>query len=269
MFVRRARQGFGVSERLARLSVPECLELAGLLVFAAVYLLLAEYGRPGLGISQGFYLAIVLVALASGPVTGALAGVGAAALCALAGLTAEHVSWPKLEEPLAIRLAAFTAAGVTVGFFARRGRRMLAESLHVLDELLSLAKRDIATGVFTPDGISARIARRADRSWPFAVLVGDVDAQSDAVLRDALRTLAAELAGDGELARVGPSRVMAVTSSLSLADAEEQARALESVLDGATFGWAFHPHDGGDVLALFGAASERLHARRAIAAVGE
>ena len=258
MFVRRARQGFGVSERLARLSVPECLELAGLLVFAAVYLLLAEYGRPGLGISQGFYLAIVLVALASGPVTGALAG-----------LTAEHVSWPKLEEPLAIRLAAFTAAGVTVGFFARRGRRMLAESLHVLDELLSLAKRDIATGVFTPDGISARIARRADRSWPFAVLVGDVDAQSDAVLRDALRTLAAELAGDGELARVGPSRVMAVTSSLSLADAEEQARALESVLDGATFGWAFHPHDGGDVLALFGAASERLHARRAIAAVGE
>jgi len=239
--------------------------MAGLLVFAVVFSLLVEYGRPGLGISQGFYLAIVLVGLAGGPVTGTLAGLGAAALFALAGLTAENVPWAQLQQPLAIRLAAFTAAGATVGFFARRGREMLAESLHVLDELLSLARRDTATGVLTTDGISARIAQRASRAWPFAILVGDVDAPSDAALRDALRTLAAKLAGDGELARVGPSRVMAITSSLSVADAEERARALERGLDGATFGWAFHPQDGGDVLSLFGAAYERLHARRTVA----
>jgi len=257
-----------VNGRLARLSIPQRLELAGLLVFAVVFWLLYEYGRPGLGISQGFYLAIVLVALARGPVTGLLAGVFAAGLCAVAGLAVQNASWSHLEEPLAIRLAAFTAAGVTVGFFSRRGREMLADSLHVLDELLSLARRDTATGVFTPDGISDRIARRASRSWPFAVLVGDVDTASDAALRDALRALAAELAGDGELARVGPSRVVAVTSSLSLADAENRARALERALGGTTFGWAFHPQDGGDVLSLFGAASERLHARRTVP-VGE
>ena len=67
-------------DRYRRLSVPQRLEASGALVYALVFVLLVLYGRPGLGLGQGFYLAIVLVALASGPWTGAAAGLLAALL---------------------------------------------------------------------------------------------------------------------------------------------------------------------------------------------
>lgn len=251
-----------MGELLERVSIPRRLEATALLVYAVVFGLLVEYGRPGLGVSQGFYLAIVLVGLAGGPVSGIAAGVLATLLCAIAS-AANGDFLPGTLEPLAIRLAAFTLAGFAVGYFARRGRQMLAESLHVLDSMLGLARRDLETGAMTADGIQARIAERAEARLPFAVLVGETGLSSESALRDALRTVAGELEDEGDIGRVGTHRLAVVTGSRSAQDACDIASNLERTLGGATFGWAFHPQDGDEPLALIGAASERLQARRA------
>ena len=251
-----------MGELIERVSMPRRLEATALLVYAVVFVLLLEYGRPGLGISQGFYLAIVLIGLAGGPVSGVAAGVLATLLCAIASAANGNL-FPGTVEPLAIRLAAFTLAGFAVGYFARRGRQMLAESLQVLDAVLGLARRDLETGAITPNGIQARIVQRAEARWPFAVLVGETGLSSESALRDALRAVAGELDGECDIARVGPHRLAVVTGSRSAQDARDMASNLERRLGDATFGWAFHPQDGDEPLALVGAASERLQARRA------
>src|SRR5438067_2534302 len=145
---------------LERVSVPRRLEASALVVYAVVFVLLVWLGRPGLGISQGFYLAIVLVGVAGGPASGLAAGVLATLLCGIAA-TAHGSTLAHAAGPLGVRLASFTAAGIAVGYFAQRGRRMLAQSFHVLDEVLRIARREVGTGLLTPDGISARIAERA------------------------------------------------------------------------------------------------------------
>lgn len=247
---------------LERVSVPRRLEASALLVYAVVFTLLVEYGRPGLGISQGFYLAIVLVALAGGPASGVAAGLVATALCALSVLVHGSGLGRETYDQLSVRLAAFTLAGLAVGYFARRGRQMLAESLHLLDEVMRLARRETATGVLSAEGIADRINRRAHVAWPFAVLVGEVAPSSDAGARDALRILAAALDHDSEIGRVGRRRVAAVVSARTPDEAQRLAVGAEQALAEATFGWAFYPQDGNEALALFGAASERLQARR-------
>ena len=77
-----------VGELLERVSVPRRLEATALLVYAVIFVLLVAFGRPGLGISQGFYLAIVLVGVAGGPLNGVAAGVLATLLCARVAKTA-------------------------------------------------------------------------------------------------------------------------------------------------------------------------------------
>ncbi|HXR10679.1 MAG TPA: hypothetical protein VN770_00155 [Gaiellaceae bacterium] len=253
-------------DRFRRLSVPRRLEATGAVVYGAVFVLLVLFGRPGLGLSQGFYLAIVLVALAGGPWTGVGAGILAGGLLGASELVTGKATWHTLVgPPLEVRLASYLMAGVAVGYFARRGRRMLGESLHVLDELLGLARREVATGALTPDGIEARISERAGRQWPFAVLVGDLAAPAEGALRMAVRTVAATLSEEDDVARVG-GRLAVVASATSAERARERAGEIEEALDAAgcpaTFGWGFYPQDGVDALSLFGAASERLQARR-------
>ncbi|HEY2072428.1 MAG TPA: hypothetical protein VGG88_02510 [Gaiellaceae bacterium] len=242
-----------MGELLARVSIPRRLEATALVVYAIVFVLLLEYGRPGLGISQGFYLAIVLVALAGGPISGVGAGILATLLCAIA---ATRGGGPAIE-PLAIRLAAFSLAGIAVGYFAHRGRQMLAESLHVLDELLRLARREVGTGTMTSEGIQARIADRAEGSSPFAVLVGTTAEAPEATLRHAMRALAVAAGPESEIARVGRTRVAVVVPAETADEAQRVAREIEHAT-GTRVGWAFHPQDGDDPLSLFGAASERL-----------
>jgi len=249
-----------------RLSVPQRLEASAALVYGLVFVLLVEFGRPGLGLSQGFYLGIVLVALAGGPVTGAAAGALAAFLLAASQLVSHqatvHTVW---NAGLEVRLVSYALAGTAVGYFAQRGRRMLGESLHLLDDLLGLARREVESGALTSGGFAARIGERAAREWPFAVLAGSVAAPSDR----AVRAVAGALAGEDEVAQVG-SRLGVVASASSAEAARARAVELEQALEDAgvkgTFGWAFHPADGTDGLALFGAACERLQARRTLSA---
>ena len=252
--------------RLRSLSVPQRLEASAALVYGLVFILLVLFGRPGLGLSQGFYLAIVLVGLAGGAWTGIGAGVLAAVLLVgseLVGRQATlHSVW---GTGLEIRLISYVLVGVAVGYFAQRGRQMLGESLRLLDDLLHLARREVESGALTSDGFETRIAERASHRWPFAVLAGSVPVPSDGALRTAMRAVAATLDDGDDVARIG-DKLAVVSSSVSAETACERAAEIERVLERAgvraTFGWAFSPQDGVDALALFGAASERLQARR-------
>jgi hypothetical protein len=125
---------------LAGITVPQQLLIASALTYAGVFALLLEYGRPGLGIGGGFFVAIILAAAATSPLLGALAGVGALFLYELAihersGLAASDF----LQAPALTRLVAYVAAGVVTGFLAWRLRLMLAQSLLVLEELADIA----------------------------------------------------------------------------------------------------------------------------------
>ena len=242
------------------------MEAFALLVYLLVFVLLVVDGQPGLGLGQGFYLAIVLVALAGGPWTGAAAGVLAAVLFAGAELVGHEATLRNVwAPPLEVRLGWYVLAGTAVGYFARRVRHLLGQSLHVLDDLLGLARREVTSGALTREGFEARVADRASGRWPFAVLVGTLAAPSDGALRTALGAIAGGLSGEDDVACVG-DRFAVVASATSAEDARELAAEVERVLDAAgfraTFGWAFHPQDGADALALFGRASERLQARR-------
>jgi hypothetical protein len=254
-------QGCVMTNLRERVSVPRRLEGSALVVYAVVFTLLLVYGRPGLGISQGFYLAIVLVALAGGPVSGFAAGVLATLLFGIAAHVGRN-SFSVVPWPMGVRFVAFTLSGLAVGYFAQRGRRMLAESFHVLDEVLGLARREVGTGARTAAGISDRIAVRVGLGDPFAVLVGEVALVSDRAVRDALRALSRALPDGSDVGRVGSRRVVVAAAAQEWTDAERLVGALERELPGTTFGWAFHPEDGDDALGLVGSASERLQARR-------
>lgn len=244
-------------------TTPRRLLAASALGFAAVFAALAAYGRPGLGISQIFYVPVALAALAGGALWGAGAGVAALVLYALALAG----TWDAAQ--LEVRLGAYVAAGATIGWFAARARGLLADSLHVLDDLLAIARRDVVTAGASSRGLESAINRRLDAGESFALLVGD--ARNDDVARsrdDRARAIARALQrrlGPGdELARVGECRFAVLVP----AHAPSAAASLERELlaDGCdiTFGWATSPSEGRDALSLFGVAAERLHARRLV-----
>jgi len=126
---------------LARLTIPQRLLLLSAVGYAVVFVLLLEYGRPGLGISQGFYVPVILAAAAtSSPSVGALSGVFALFLWALAIHSKAGLPWIDFTHgPALTRLVSYVAAGALTGFLALRSRRMLKESFHVLDEVIELA----------------------------------------------------------------------------------------------------------------------------------
>jgi GGDEF domain-containing protein len=261
-------------------SMPERLVLASLGSYLAVFGLLLSFGRPGLGIGQGFYLPIALVALATGATWGAAAGVGAILLYEAGLLIPGHSTWSAVvAAPTGIRLASYVVAGATVGYFSRRGRAMLAASLHVLDDLLDLAKRDHLTAAFTGRGFESAINRRLATAAPFALLVGELSEQQkqalsrgrpghDDRIREIGRLIARHLDQADEFARVGETSFAVLTSAGTPARARNDGVSLENALHAAgrelSFGWAFHPADGADVLALYGTAIERLHARQVV-----
>jgi hypothetical protein len=127
-------------EALAGITIPQRLLIAAAVVYGAVFALLVEYGRPGLGVGEGFFVAVILAAAATGPVLGGLAGLGALFLYELAIHEQAGLVWSDFAHPSALtRLVAYVSAGVVTGFLARRLRLMLAQSLTVLEELADLA----------------------------------------------------------------------------------------------------------------------------------
>jgi GGDEF domain-containing protein len=256
-------------------SLPQRLLVAALFAYPAIFAVNVAYGRPGLGLGQIFYLPIVLVALSSGPIAGAGAGLFAFALYVLALVLTSHLDLDgTTETQLTIRLAMFAIAGAIIGYFSARGRSMLRDSLRVLEELLLIARRDVATGVSTSDRFTDVVERHLARRRRVVVLVGELDTaarplsllKDERELREALALIAAQLEPDDELARVGASRVAIAAVGQDARWGREMAALLEERLRAsgreATFGWATSPGEGKEALALVQAASERLLARR-------
>ena len=256
-------------------SLPQRLLAAALAAYAAVFVVNLVYGRPGLGLGQIFYLPIVLVALASGPIAGVSAGLFGFVLYVLALVFASQFDLDGTTEmQFSIRLVTFAVAGATVGYFSARGRSMLRDSLHVLEELLLIARRDVTTGVSTGVRFADLVERQLARRRPVVLLVGELESEArplsllkdERQLRDALALVASHLDPDDELARVGSSQIAIAAfgrdarwGRTAAAELEESLRA--SGRD-ATFGWAESPGEGTDVLALFHAAGTKLSARR-------
>jgi K+-sensing histidine kinase KdpD len=122
-------------------SIPQLMILAALCAYAVTFALLVNYGRPGLGISGGFYVAVILVAAATSPFSGVLAACAAVVLLLLVGPARGHgFAWTDIDHAsILTHLAGYTAAGILTGFLAVRVRRMLAQSLYVLEDLIELA----------------------------------------------------------------------------------------------------------------------------------
>lgn len=238
---------------------------------AVVFTLFVLLERPGLGLGHFFYVSIALAAMAGGPRLGALGGMISTALY-FAGVLL-NPSMPSREILTAgtlTRLATFVTMGALIGWFASRNRAMVTE-------LKVLAERDVLTGLPNTRAFEATITRRLQSGTPFALLLADMDSLSDfsreegfAAGNDALRrladTLSKSVSAEDDVARVGSEEFAVLVSVQSSIDASRRATHLEQVLASAraraTVGWAVHPHEGDNALALYRAASERLYARK-------
>ena len=243
------------------------------LLYGMVFAALITLEHPGLGLGHFFYLPVALVALTTGPRLGALAGVGAAALYAVAfALNPAVPTTSIVTVGAAIRLIPFAASGALLGWFASSNRALV-------HKLQILAERDHLTGLPNTRAFEAAIARRFDSGRPFAILLGDMDGlkdmndqhgegEGDDALRRLGQMLANALDAGDELARVGGDEFAVLAALGSTQEAARLAARLEAVLSGSglgiTFGWAVHPQDGLNALSLYRAADERLYARKYI-----
>jgi len=140
-----------VAQRLlATLTIPQRLLIASAFAYAAVFAGILAFGRPGLGLGQAFFVPVILVAAATSPFMGALAGAGALLLYELAiHDRAGDLTWADFGHASAVsRLVTFVAVGALTGFLARRGRlEELVEIAHgrLEDATLEEAAPDVRT----------------------------------------------------------------------------------------------------------------------------
>lgn len=239
--------------------------------YALVVVAFLLYERPGLGIAHFFYLSIATTALVTGPRIGAAAGVGATGL--YVGVLLVNPSIPSAEvltASTAIRFVTFVSIGFVIGWVSRRNRLML-------EELTILAERDLLTGLPNTRAFEAAITKRLEDGRPFALLLADMDALKDlnheagpSAGNEALRRVADRLSNslspEDQVARVGSDEFAVLASCQTLDEASELSARLEWILSSqgtkATFGWAVHPQEGENALAVYRAASERLYARK-------
>jgi GGDEF domain-containing protein len=274
--MRKQAQRFGVAPGfLSRASVPQLLLVASAAGSAIIFILLVVFGR-GYGLQQGFYLSVVLAALVAGPAWGATAGVGAVILDLAALLANGDETWNNvLSTSTGVRLASYIAVGAASGYVAAQGRRLLNDSLDVLEHLLALAGRDLTTAALTSQGLELAIVRRLAAQKPFLLLVGEVahsgvydtpvGGEREAQLRRIAGLLSARLEPGDELARIGVVRFAIVAAGEPGDGSSATADSFEHALDAAgcvsAFGWALYPDDGKDALSMFSAALDRLHVR--------
>ena len=243
------------------------LYAASLASAAGIFVALLAFERPGLGVGRFLFVSIVLLALGSGPVGGAAAGVAATGLygvvVAVKPELPDELLW---DAAMAVRLATFAGLGALVGYFAQQHRL-------VVDHLQLLAERDSLTGLPSGRAFESAVSTRLDAGRPFSVLLGDVDALGDGddVLQRFAAVAGTRLAVDDIVARVGRGQFAIVTSDATTDEAAQRAATLQTACASAgvplTFGWAVAPQDGDNGLALCRAADERLYARKLLRGV--
>lgn len=257
--------------------VRHVLVVAALLSFGGVFTGFVFFHDPALGIGHFYYVSIALIALATGPVVGAAAGVAAACLYATGVLVAAGVSSPEALAGSGVRFVTYVGTGVLIGWFAKRDRALVERLRH-------LAERDFLTGLPNTRAFEGAIARRLAAGQPFALLLGDMDglkavndarghAEGNEVLQQLGSLLETSLRPEDEVARIGGDEFAVLVAAETGQEAAQLAARLESVAGasgaGITFGWSVHPADGTESLSLFRAADERLYARKFLRSRGE
>lgn len=233
--------------------------------------LLAE--TPGLGLGHFYYFPVAMVALASGPVWGAAAGLAATGLYSLGIVINPHLASSQvLTSGSIIRLITLTTMGALVGWFASN-HRDLSDRLRIASE------RDHLTGLLNTRAFDAALTARLEQGRPFGLVLADMDnmkeindgeghAVGNDVLRHAADILCSAGEGDAQVARVGGDEFAVITAL----PGSDTVRALCSRLTSAlaaegismSFGWAVCPRDGETSLLLYRAADERLYAQKLI-----
>jgi diguanylate cyclase (GGDEF)-like protein len=233
--------------------------------------LLAE--RPGLGIGHFYYFPVAMIALASGPAWGILAGMAATGCYTLGialnpHLPASHV----LTTSTSIRCVTFTSMGALVGWYAHSNRQ-LTDRLRVAEE------RDFLTGLLNTRAFDAALSARAELGKPFGLILADMDSLKEVndreghavgndLLRRAADILSRKLDYGDQIARVGGDEFGIITSTPGTDAVRALCGRLTATLHehglSLSFGWAVCPRDGDSALLLFRAADERLYAQKLI-----
>jgi diguanylate cyclase (GGDEF)-like protein len=233
--------------------------------------LLAE--RPGLGIGHFYYFPVAMIALASGPVWGVLAGMAATGCYTLGIVINPHLpASDVLTASTSIRFVTFTTIGALVGWYAHSNRQ-LSDRLRVAEE------RDFLTGLLNTRAFDAALSARAELGKPFGLILADMDSLKEVndreghavgndLLRRAADLLSRKLDYGDQVARVGGDEFGIITSSPGTDAVRALCGRLTATLHeqglSMSFGWAVCPRDGDSALLLYRAADERLYAQKLI-----
>ena len=240
--------------------------------FAAVFVLFRLFEEPGLGIGHGYYIAIILVATATGPIGGAGAGLLATALYAT-GIWLNPAT-PSSEVATAatlIRLCVFVLVGALAGYYAHRSRRLIEQAHDLTAELRLLARRDFLTGLPNQRALEIALNRRLDADRPFSLIICEIHAPDDSALPaerllDFSDRLTRAVDAGADVARISQEQ-FGVLVELASSETGDTVRRIHDAVSGEwriSTGWATFPHDARDGLSLYGAASDRLYARKIV-----
>jgi diguanylate cyclase (GGDEF)-like protein len=236
---------------------------------ALVFVGLARAEVPGLGLGHLLYVPIVLLALAGGPLWGALAGAAGSGVYLLGASLNPHFA-PNVESlsiATVIRFVSFAGIGLLVGSASSHNRDLM-------QRLKEHAERDFLTDLLNARAFESELTTRIAREQPFALVLADVDglklvndSEGHAAGNDYLRRLASALreatAPQDTVARIGGDEFIVLTDLRPGLEAEETCRGLHDALTrrgiSVSFGYAVYPDEGADQLALFHAADKRLY----------
>jgi diguanylate cyclase (GGDEF)-like protein len=241
--------------------------LAGL-GYAAVFTAFVLVERPGLGIGHFFYLPICLIALATGALGGAAAGLLTAAIYCLAVVVDPRIpSRDILTAGTSIRAVTFALVGAVVGLYASRNRGLVAQ-------LREHAAHDFVTGVGNVRAFADELQRRLAAGDPFSLVLLDVDGlrqvnevhghpAGDAALRTVATALAGMTAADDFVARVGGDEFAVLTVDATALAARANVLLARDQL-AVTAAVTSYPDDGETADDLFKKADDRLFAAKLV-----
>jgi GGDEF domain-containing protein len=190
---------------------------------------------------------------------GALGGVLATALYAAGVLINPHIPTSELgTNGNVIRALSYVGIGFLVGWFAATTRTLT-------EQLRLLTKIDATTGIGNLRSFEDLITPRLDAGAQFTLFIADCTPDeefADAQIQAIARRLHHDLGRIAEVTRTGPYEFAVIVPGNGKS-AHEAAR-LEGLIGSpdAAVGWAVHPQDGSNALALHRAAVERLYVRR-------